>query len=122
LCILLFVSSGIAEHVKIINRIGNSFLAVLLSRLSFSLFMTHVIFVNLLHCQIQHPWKLIIFESFKDGIVVLILSVPTSYLMLVMVEYPFDRITKILLDERALDLKNETKVATSDVNENFKTK
>ena len=94
-CCVLFVMNSIAKS-SVFMKICGSYPMVLLSRLSFSLFMVHPVFVIFLQSQQTNPFVPTTFTMFMSGITVLVMSLPLSFIIALVVEYPVANLLKLL--------------------------
>ena len=93
-CFMLFVMNSIAKSSVLMKMCG-SYPMIILSRLSFSLFMVHPVFVNFLQSQQRNPLLSIPFTIFMSGITVLMMSLPLSFIIALVIEYPAANLLKL---------------------------
>ena len=98
-CWMLFVMNSIAKS-SVLMKICGSYTMVILSRLSFSLFMVHPVFVIFLQSQQHNPLLSTPFTIFMCGITVLMLSLPVSFIIALVVEYPVANLVKFFTTTR----------------------
>ena len=93
-CCMLFTLNSLAKSSNFMKICG-SYTMVILSRLTFSLFMVHPVFVIFLQSQQHTPLLGSRFTVFKSGITVLMMSLPLSFIIALVVEYPVANLLKL---------------------------
>ena len=94
ICCTLLVMNSVAKS-PVFMKICGSYPMVILSRLSFSFFMAHPVFIIFLQSQQHNPFLATPFTIFKSGITVLMMSLPLSYIIALVVEYPVANLVKL---------------------------
>ena len=93
-CFMLFVMNSIAK-LSVLMKICGSYPIVILSRLTFSLFMVHPVFVIFLQSQQHNPLLSTPITILMSSITVLMLSLPLSFIIALVVEYPVANLVKL---------------------------
>ena len=84
---MMFMMNSVAKS-SVVMKICGSYPVVILSRLSFSLFMLHPVFVIFMQSQQHDVFSFSQFSQFMSSVTVLMISLPFSLILALLVESP----------------------------------